>query len=115
MLLSIKKDIFIEAPTVLVARIVTITSIGKGDSGYTATSAKLAPVKILRGPDRLPLTGKLEFHWCADYNPTVTAGKVYLLAMSGADIHAAIPLELGKERTDVAVFYKQIAEPDPWR
>ena len=50
-LLSIKKDIFIGAPTILVARIVTNTSIGKGDSGYMATSARLAPVAIARpGP-----------------------------------------------------------------
>jgi hypothetical protein len=116
MLTSIEKKIFVEASTVVVARVVRADAPDSGNnSGMITFSAKLTPVKPLRGPASAVRVGRVNYHWCADYKPSVVAGRVYLLAMTGTEIHGAVPLDEGKERADVAAFFKRIAEPDPWR
>jgi hypothetical protein len=114
--LGIEKQVFNKAATILVARVVAAGTPDTGnDSGMIVISATFAPIKTLRGSAPAPRTGKIEYHWCADYKPYVTVGKVYLLAMSGTEIRGAVDLDEGKERTGVATFYERIAEPNPWK
>jgi hypothetical protein len=116
MIISIEKEIFVEASTVVVARVVATQTPDSGkDSGMITVSAKLAPIKPLRGPASAARVGTVNYHWCADYKPSVSAGRVYLLAMKGTEIQGAVRLDEGKERAGVAAFFKRIAEPDPWR